>query len=276
MRDLSVLKERIEYAERHLTASHTARERESHALMAMWQQIRDRFELQEQEIARYRAQLAEMTNINDELSALVDRLISSVEGGITNSGNETVPTIAKLADDLLQSQPPRGSSPAAAAPPAVPLAPAPASPVAAEPTPSEYTKALEDILELDTPAPEEEPALEVHAAPPAAAPETSFSENLNAVMAVDEDEDEDEISIPSSDPVHEDSASEGIRNLISRIEDAVASPAGAKELNGAAPADGAVAEEEEEEDEELARELQEIESLRNELNGLRNKISAGN
>ena len=61
MRDLSVLKERIEYAERHLTASHTARERESHALMAMWQQIRDRFELQEQEIARYRAQLAEMT-----------------------------------------------------------------------------------------------------------------------------------------------------------------------------------------------------------------------
>ena len=123
MRDLSVLKERIEYAERHLTASHTARERESHALMAMWQQIRDRFELQEQEIARYRAQLAEMTNINDELSALVDRLISSVEGGITDSGNETVPTIAKLADDLLRSQPPRGSIPAAVAAPAAPLPP---------------------------------------------------------------------------------------------------------------------------------------------------------
>jgi hypothetical protein len=269
MRDLSVLKERIEYAERHLTASHTARERESHALMAMWQQIRDRFELQEQEISRYRAQLAEMTNVNDELSALVDRLISSVEGGITDSGNETVPTISKLADDLLRSQPPRGSSPAATAPLA-PQAPTttPAPPAATAPTPSEYTQALEDILELDTPAPE--PLAE--AAPPVTAPEVSFSENLNAVMAADDED--DEISIPSSEPVHEDSASEGIRNLITRIEDAVASPAGATELNGAAPAGDAVSADEE--DEDLARELQEIESLRNELNGLRNKISAGN
>ena len=274
MRDLSVLKERIEYAERHLTASHTARERESHALMAMWQQIRDRFELQEQEIARYRAELAEMTNINDELSALVDRLISSVEGGITDSGNETVPTIAKWADDLLRSQPPRGSIPAAVAAPAAPLPPQPAPPPAAAPSPSEYTQALEEILELDTPAPEEEPAPRSSAEPPAAAPETSFSESLNAALAADDGEDEDEISIPSSEPVHEDSASEGIRNLISRIEDAVASPAGAKELNGAAPADDAL-EADEEEDEDLARELQEIESLRNELNGLRNKISAG-
>jgi len=273
MRDLSVLKERIEYAERHLTASHTARERESQALMAMWQQIRDRFELQEQEIARYRAQLAEMTNINDELSTLVDRLISSVEGGITNSGNETVPTIAKMADDLLRSQPPRGSNPAAAAAPAAPSTPEPAAPPAAVPSPSEYSQALEEILELDTPAPEEEPAPEAPVAPPAAAPETSFSESLNAALAVDDEE--DEISIPSSEPVHEDSASEGIRNLISRIEDAVASPAGATELNGATPAEDAI-EADEEEDEDLARELQEIESLRNELNGLRNKISAGN
>ena len=44
MRDLKVLKERIEYAERHLQASHTARERESDALLAIWSQIRDGFE----------------------------------------------------------------------------------------------------------------------------------------------------------------------------------------------------------------------------------------
>ena len=107
MRDLGVLKERIEYAERHLTASHTARERESQALMVMWQQIRDRFESQEQEIARYRVQLNEMTAVNDELSALVDRLIASVEGGAAESGNETVPSIARLAGRSRRAPRPR-------------------------------------------------------------------------------------------------------------------------------------------------------------------------
>lgn len=248
MRDLGVLKERIEYAERHLTASHTARERESQALMQMWQQIRERFELQEEEIARYRAQLSELTAANDELTALVDRLIASVEGGIADSGNETVPAIAQLADELLRSEP-GDAAPAAA--------------------PAGLAKELEEILELDTPAPE--PAFEAEAAAEpetATAPETSFSENLKAALAEEDDGDEDdEISIPSSEPVHQDSASEGIRNLISRIEDAVASPSNETELNGAAASD-------KDEDEDLTRELEEIESLRNELNGLRNKISA--
>ena len=261
MRDLGVLKERIEYAERHLTASHTARERESQALMVMWQQIRDRFESQEQEIPRYRVQLNEMTAVNDELSALVDRLIASVEGGAAESGNETVPSIARLADDLLRSQPSRAEAPQTA----------PASAPAPEPAPPQDTTAreLEDILELTTLAPE--PA---HTPEPAETA-TSFGENLAAALDDDEDDDDDEISIPSSEPVHEPSASEGIRSLISRIENAVASPS-ATELNGAAPADSGngAADEDEEEDEDLARELREIESLRNELNGLRNKISA--
>lgn len=250
MRDLGVLKERIEYAERHLTASHTARERESQALMTMWKQIRDRFELQEQEIARYRTQLSELTGTNDELTALVDRLITSVEGGIAQSGNETVPSIARLADDLLRSQPSSDTASAHVAPRAD--------------APEDYASELEEILELDTPAPEPEREAEVAA-------ESSFSESLKAALAEDDDvEEDDEISIPSSEPVHQDSASEGIRNLISRIENAVASPTGATELNGAPGS-----EDTEDEDEDLARELQEIESLRTELNGLRNKISAG-
>ena len=228
--------------------------------MTMWQQIRDRFELQEQEIARYRAQLAEMTAANDELTALVDRLITSVEGGISESGNETVPAIARLADDLLKSEPPRTVT---AAPIAAPAAPAPRAPA---PTPQDYVRELEDILELDTPAPEPE-------AEYAAEPAPSFSESLSAALAKEEEPEEDDISIPSSQAIQEDSASEGIRNLISRIEDAVASPSGATELNGASArvSDAAA----KEKDEDLARELLEIESLRNELNGLRNKISAG-
>jgi len=190
----------------------------------------------------------------------VERLITSVEGGISESGNETVPAIARLADDLLRSEPPRA---VAAAPRTAPSASAPrASAPETSPTPQEYVRELEDILELNTPAPESEPA-----------PAISFGESLNAALAEEEATEEDEITIPSSQPIHEDSASEGIRNLISRIENAVASPSASTELNGASSrvSDAAA----DEEDEDLARELQEIEALRNELNGLRNKISAG-
>ncbi len=247
MRDLGVLKERIEYAERHLSASHSARERESQALMAMWRQIRDRFEAQEQEIARYRTQLAEMTNVNDELSSLVDRLIHSVEGGISDSGKETVPEIARLADELLQSQP------------------------ASRPVPAPVRRPEpEEILELDTPA---DPPFAEAPSPARDSAKTSFEANLKAALAentddIYDDEDfaeDDDLSIPGSKPVAGESASEGIRDLVSRIENAVASPAGASVSKAAA----------DEEDDDLARELRDIEALRNELNGLRNKISAG-
>lgn len=270
MRDLGVLKERIEYAERHLTASHTARERESQALMKMWQQIRERFELQEQEIARYRTQLSELTVANDELTALIDRLIASVEGRVSESRTETVPEIARLADQMLRSEPEAASYPAAdrmsAAPVPGPLS-EPEAPPATAPSPDDYTKELEEILELDTPAPE--PVTESEPQPSA-----SFSESLKEALADDDHVEDDDISIPSSEPVQEDSASEGIRNLISRIEDAVASPSTETELGGAESREQDVTGDTE--DEDLARELDEIESLRNELNGLRNKITAGN
>lgn len=260
MRDLGVLKERIEYAERHLSASHSARERESQALMAMWRQIRDRFEAQEQEISRYRAQIAEMTNVNDELSSLVDRLIRSVEGGITDSGKETVPEIARLADELLQSQP---TSRAAPAPESRRM---PTPPRAAEPAPSKNTPELEEILELDTPA---DPPFAERAHAPGASLKTSFEANLKAALAENTDDDDfdedDDLSIPGSTLIAEESSSEGIRDLVSRIENAVSTPV-EKSVSQAAA---------DEEDDDLARELQDIEALRNELNGLRNKISAG-
>lgn len=263
MRDLGVLKERIEYAERHLSASHSARERESQALMAMWRQIRDQFEAQEQEIARYRAQLVEMTDVNDELSALVDRLIQSVEGGIADSENETVPEIARLADDLLQSQPTSRPSPS----PTQSRRPPPPSSV---PAPEARIPEPEEILELDTPA---DPPFAKTADSTEISDGSSFGASLEQALAesVDDDDDDDNLSIPPAAPVAEASASEGIRDLISRIENAVATPEDTAEV-ASAGADESV----EEEDEDLARELQEIEALRSELNGLRNKISAGN
>lgn len=266
MRDLGVLKERIEYAERHLSASHSARERESQALMAMWRQIRDRFEAQEQEISRYRAQVAELTDVNDELSALVDRLIQSVEGGIAESGNETVPEIARLADDLLQSQP----SSAAVERPLARTAEIPAPAPTTETAPPARVPEPEEILELDTPA---EPPFASESTEDSAterAASSSFGASLDAALAENLDDDDD-LTIPQSTPIEEASASEGIRDLISRIEDAV--PTSDDAAAEAAQADAESADDAE--DEELARELQEIEALRNELNGLRNKISAG-
>lgn len=262
MRDLGVLKERIEYAERHLSASHSARERESQALMAMWRQIRDRFEAQEQEISRYRAQLAEMTDVNDELSALVDRLIQSVEGGVAESQNETVPEIARLADDLLQSQPAPG--------PAHVAAERSASRPVADSAPPERIPEPEEILELDTPA---DPPFANESADESAA-SSSFGASLDAALAESLD-DEDDLTIPRSEPVEEASASEGIRDLISRIEDAVPTSEDAAAEADRGDGDMTAEREDDDEDEDLARELQEIEALRNELNGLRNKISAG-
>lgn len=240
MRDLKVLKERIEYAERHLKASHTARERESDALMTMWSQIRDRFEAQETEIARYRAELAELTQANDDLAQLVDRLIGSIEGSVETSSAETVPKIATLADDLLRSEP------------------------TSEPLPPlELTEEASDsgIAEssVDEPVPSPEDRSEDK--------DLSFGELLGEELSDDEDLDVPPMIAPRE--VTEESASEGIRNLIERIEGAVSSSP-ISDRHDASQSEGPV-----DNDEELNRELEEIEALRSELNGLRNKISAG-
>ena len=171
MRDLGVLKERIEFAERHLQAAHAARERESEAHMAMWRQIRDRSEAQEAEIKRYRSELSDMTRANDELSALVDRLIASVEGSARASASETAREVAHMAHDLLKWEPARRTpaprAAAAAAPPRA-EARAPDRPTAPEPEPApartsraaieEALAALETDDPLDLGIPIDEPA----------------------------------------------------------------------------------------------------------------------
>ncbi len=240
MRDLGVLKERIEYAERHLKSAHSARERESDALLKMWDQIRGRFDAQEKEIARFRDEVAELTRVNDELSALVDKLVSIVEGSIEDSGNETVPEVTRLADDLLQSEPAAGRI----APPAPRPAPA---------APSLDDLETDDPLELGTPLDEMDDDEDL-----------SFGALLGRTMerddgkpAVDDEEDADDLDIPER--VAEDSASVGIRDLIARIEGSVRPETGQ--------------EDEEDEDDDLARELREIEQLRDQLSGLHSKIA---
>ena len=261
MRDLGVLKERIEFAERQMKAAHSARERESDALMAMWRQIRDRFEDQEQEIARYRSELAELTQVNDELSALVDRLIASIEGNVEASESETVPEVAGLAQELLRSEPVRGMPGPRAS--AAPKRTAPESEAPESRFDADALAALEtdDPLDLGTPI-DETDADDLR---------SDFARMLGEHMpGYAQDAEDTEVSETETDydtvrPVEEESGSPGIRDLISRIEGAV----GGKSRKRAAKPSPRKS------DDDLARELAEIESLRNELSGLRDKISAG-
>ncbi len=105
MRDIATLKERVEYAERHLKATETARNRESEVLMDTWRKIRERFAHQEGEIARYRAEVESLTDSNQSLSRMVDDLIAVIDGNIERGRDETVPKITTLAGDLLASEP---------------------------------------------------------------------------------------------------------------------------------------------------------------------------
>lgn len=262
MRDLGVLKERIEYAERHLKSAHTARERESDALLKMWDKIRGRFDAQEQEIGRFREEVSDLTRVNDELSSLVDRLVSIVEGRVGDSANETVPEVARLADGLLQSEPEivRRSAP-------------PASPITDDVDEDDILDLegmeSDDPLELGTSlaqllSDDDDDSDDENEGP-------SFGDILNRAMdsraaaSLDDEDDDDfdhELDIP--DRVEADSASEGIRGLIARIEGSVGSDATDRGSDKGGSKD--------EGDDQLARELQEIESLRDQLNGLHRKV----
>ena len=256
MRDIGTLKERVDHAERHLKSTETARNRESEALMETWRKIRERFTYQEAEIARYRGEVEALTDANDTLGKMVDDLIGIIDGNIERGRDETVPKIATLAGDLLAS----------------------------EPSPEDFAKFADDepaaegarvrdvddqdfeiveIVELDEPADTEDVLdLELdHDETDLDIPETL------ATAATQDDEDD------ADRDVTEESLSPGIRNLIERVEGAVGEaetpPNGAGDEfdafgGGADAAD----------DEELARELKEIETLRNELSGLRDRISA--
>ncbi len=219
MRDIATLKERVDFAERHLKATETARNRESTALMDMWRKIRERFNHQEGEIARYRAEVETLNESNEALSRMVDDLIDIIDGNIERGRDETVPKIATLAEDLLAS----------------------------EPSAEDLSRFAEDAAE---------------APPTSHEPDTNRADRANLdTLSSDTAEDEDDLSDRSAS---EESLSPGIRSLIQRVEGAVGESGG---LAPDADDDGAG-------DDDLARELEEIELLRSELTGLRDRIAA--
>ena len=237
MRDIATLKERVDFAERHLKTTETARNRDSAALMDMWRKIRERFNHQEGEIGRYRAEVETLTESNEALSRMVDDLIAIIDGNIERGRDETVPKIATLAEDLLASEPSpedlsRFAEDAAAAPPAP-----------REPDTDRAARRGDHELDPDD-------------APPA----------VLDTHPSDATEDEDDLADRSAS---EESLSPGIRSLIQRVEGAVGESGGlAQDVDDhGADDDGAG-------DDDLARELEEIELLRSELTGLRDRIAA--
>jgi hypothetical protein len=239
MRDIATLKERVEYAEHHLKATETARNRESEALMGTWRKIRERFTHQEGEIARYRAEVESLTDSNESLSRMVDDLIAIIDGNIERGRDETVPKITTLAGDLLASEPsPEDFSHFANNTP--------------EATTGQDTDTVgsEDVLDLDQD--EADPA---------------YLDTPTSDAIYDDDDDD------ADRDAAEDSLSPGIRSLIQRMEGSVGER---DDLSIEADDDdygdgddyGAG------EDDGLARELEEIEMLRNELSGLRDRITA--
>lgn len=105
MPDLDVLRQRVEDAERRLTAAQKSRENECQGLMDMWLQIRDRFEAQEQEIAAYRARLSKLQDANAQLTELIGTMLRGIEGNVVQTEEDAVPAIAEMARSLLHSEP---------------------------------------------------------------------------------------------------------------------------------------------------------------------------
>jgi hypothetical protein len=259
VRDIATLKERVDHAERHLKATETARNRESEALMETWRKIRERFTHQENEIARYRGEVEALTEANEALGKMVDELIGIIDGNIERGRDETVPKIAALAGDLLASEPSADDLAKFAGDAGAASAVAGFDQDAGGPADDGDGY---EIIELDEPA-DPDDLLALDAELDHDESDLDIPDVLVEAAADGDDQDRDASA---------ESLSPGIRNLIERVEGAVRDrrlPTGA--TAGFEDFPGGV---DDVEDEELARELQEIETLRNELSGLRDRIAA--
>lgn len=278
MPDLDVLRQRVEDAERRLTTVQSSRENECQSLMDMWLRIRDRFQDQEQEISAYRSRLAALQDANVELTELIGSMLQKVESSVSQHVEETVPTIAEMAKNLLESEPgqPEEANGISAASQETKESETPLGAQSLVDT-SHGAISLGDIVDSEIvnlePAPEPPfPRLLVNAGsgvldlPEKMRPQTGEAHmpaNGETIQGhyegepMIEDVSED---IPDPEPLA-DPESQGLRSLLSRIDSAVRRPIAAGEPDDLSDA------------EEIGREIEEIELLRKELSGLRQRIT---
>lgn len=247
MADLGGLKKRVEQIDLRLRTAHGARERESAALMEMWEQIRLRFLDQNAEIKSLRDRVSDLEDTRDELLQMVHGLLSAVEGGLERMSDETVPQIKVMAGELLKS--------AGEALPAVR--------VAREAESVERYGQHESMAWQDRSEEVAGPA-NFHSDLLSAIEQSLEDANGNAPREISTES----VKAKADGPRQRvgEPASPGIRNLIARIEGAVG--VDLMEMSR-------VSAEGEDLDDELTRDLREIEALRGELHGLRERISNG-
>ena len=103
MAEMDGLKKRVELIDLRLKTAHSAREKESAALMETWEQIRDRLQDQSAEIIKLRSNIADLEDSRNDLLKMVHSLLTAVEGGLDNMADETVPKIKLMAGQLLSN-----------------------------------------------------------------------------------------------------------------------------------------------------------------------------
>jgi len=249
MADIDGLKQRIELIDLRLKTAHSARERESAALVETWEQIRSRFQSQSAEILSLRERIRVLEDAKEDLQGMVNSLLGAVEGGLERMSDETVSNIRKMANELLsESEEPRALP--AEPPVSQSEPPAPAF------DPAGYGEADDTDQTDDTDETEDDDFL--------AALERSANAATNPDRAAEPDDDDVlALDTPMDAPV-----SPGIRDLIARIEENTGDFA--DNDSDDERIDPPVSQES---PEELEQDLLEIEQLRNELLGLRQRIS---
>lgn len=255
MVDLEGLKKRIELVDVRLKTAHSARERESDALKQLWEQIHGRFDEQKGEIAELRKAVVELEDVRDDLLGMVQNLLGSVEDELETMTEETVPYIRQMAGELLG-----GSEEKTVAGPAFDD----------EPDRVNFVPNLDENREQDELLAAIERSLnnaddfpEIPESGPSE-PTTEIQDSAATTSNMDDDSADDTPEEISTDEEPIKPLSPGIRNLVERLE-GFSLQSQTPEETDADAADG----------DDLSRDLREIEVLRGELMGLRERVSGG-
>ncbi len=255
MIDLEGLKKRIELVDVRLKTAHTARERDSNALKQLWEHIHGRFDEQTREIAELRTKVVDLEQVRNDLLGLMENFLNSVENGLESMTEETVPHIRQMAGELLGGR---------------------EAPKVAAPTFAADHNYDREEPEIDENSAQDEllAAIERSLNDADDFPEPAEAEELALTTVVDDAS----TSIPDMNdnspgeaprkPVATDRSimpiSPGIRNLVQRLEGVTLQSYSSGKTD-----------EKPVEEDDLSRDLREIEVLRGELMGLRERVSAG-
>jgi len=245
MADIEGLKQRIELIDLRLKTAHSARERESAALIEMWGQIRDRFHSQKAEIVALRDRVRLLEDTRDDLQGMVDNLLGAVEGGLERMADETVSKIRELASDLLNETEPSAPFPLDTG------------------DDTQTGHALDFVAaEPDSSDPYEESDASGKSDDDDFLTALERSVNATTIPTGNAETDSDDALVLDT-PV-----SPGIRDLIARIHDSIG-----ERVDDAGDAGNAGSSDTAQSPDALGDDLLEIEQLRNELLGLRDRIS---